>query len=332
MRPDRATRDFLTLVAIAVLVGAIVFCGAVGGVLAPLLLSRVSGGGLGAVANTSMLPAFALLALVIAGVGLAAQSLGRQLLASRRLARYVSARAQTAPDALRSIAARAGLRGRVLLVDAPESFSFVYGLLAPRVAVSTGLVEAASANELSAVIEHERYHVQNLDPLKIVLTRSLSAALFFLPVLDALRARYTADCELAADRQAIARCGDRSLAGALVKAIRGPNWDELSVAASIGSPDLLDVRVAQLETGVEPRLATIDRRRVALSILSTALFVAAYLVSAYSLGGPAAVYRTTGNSLAGTTVLGGLMCAAPFAALGISLYLLIAIPAKRSVR
>ncbi len=332
MRPDRATRGFLTLLAIAVLVGALVVCGAFGGVLMPLLLSRLSGDGLGALAITSMLPAFALLALVMAGVGLGGRSLASQLVASRRLARYVSARAVRVSDALQSATAGAGLQGRVMLVDAPESFSFVYGVLTPRVAVSEGLVEAASTDELSAVIEHERYHVQNLDPLKIVLTRSLSAALFFLPVLGALRARYIADCELAADRHAITRCGDRSLAGALVKAIRGPNWDELSVAASIGGPDLLDVRVAQLETGVEPRFAAVDRRLVALSILSTALFVAAYLVSSYSLGGPAAVYHTTGNGLASATVLGGLMCAVPFAALGIALYLMIAMRTRRSVR
>jgi Zn-dependent protease with chaperone function len=328
MRTDRATRGFLTLVTIAVLVGAIVLCGALGGVLMPLLLARVSGDGLGALANTSVLPAFALLALVMIGVGSGARSLGRQLLASRRLARYVSARAQTVPDALQSATARAGLRGRVMLVDAPEAFSFVYGLLAPRVAVSQGLIETASANELSAVIEHERYHVQNLDPLKIVLARSLVAALFFLPVLGALRARYIADCELGADRQAISRYGDRSLAGALVKAIRGPSLIELSVAASIGGPDLLEVRVAQLESGREPRPIAIGHRRVALSILSTALFVATYLLSAHSLGGPAAIDHTIGNSLASATVLGGLICAVPFMALGISLYLLIAIRAR----
>lgn len=331
MKPDRATRGFLTLSAVAVLVGALVFCGALGGVLIPLVLSRLSGNGLGALANPSMLPVFVLLLLVMTGVGLGARSLACQLFASRRLARYVSAKAMAAPDALLSVAAQSGLQGRVTLVDAPESFSFVYGVLAPRVAVSHGLVEAASAGELSAVIEHERYHVRNLDPLKIVLARSLSAALFFLPALGALRARYIADCELAADRQAIARYGDRSLAGALVKVIRGPSLNELSVAASIGGPCLLDVRVAQLETGAEPRFTPIGRRTIALSILSMALFTVAYLASAYSLGGPAAVYRTTGNGLASATVLGGLICAVPFAALGISLYLVIAMHATRSV-
>ncbi len=298
MRPDRATRGFLALVAVALLVGALVFCGALGGVLIPLLLSRLSAEGLDALANTSMLPAFVLFVVVMAGVGLGARSLMRQLLASRRLARYVSAMAMAAPDALLLLAARAGLQGRMMLVDAPESFSFVYGVLTPRVAVSQGLVEATSAEELSAVIEHERYHVRNLDPLKIVLTRSLSAALFFLPALDALRARYMTDCELAADRHAVAQCGDRPLAGALLKVIRGPSWNELSVAAALGGPDLLDVRVLQLETGAEPRSTAIGRRPIALSILSASLFTGAYLASAYSLGGPAIV-----SGLASSTVL-----------------------------
>ena len=329
MRPDRATRGFLTLMAVALLVGALVLCGALGGVLIPLLLSRLSDNGLGGLANTSILPGFVLLVLVTADVGLGALTLVRQLFASRRLARYVSARAVAAPEVLPSVASCAGLQGRVTLVDAPESFSFVYGVLTPRVAVSRGLVEAASADELSAVIEHERYHVRNLDPLKIVLVRSLSTALFFLPALEALRTRYIADCELAADRQAAARCGDRSLAGALLKAIRGPSLNELSVAASIGGPDLLDARVVQLETGVEPSPTAIGHRRVALSILSATLFTFAYLASAYSLGGPAAVYRLTGESLASATMLGGVLCAAPLAVVGTLLYTLVTRRARR---
>jgi Zn-dependent protease with chaperone function len=326
MRADRATRGFLALLTVGLSVGALVFCGALGGVLIPLLLSRLPGG-LDALAKASMLPALVVFVLVMAGVGLGARSLSRQLLASRRLAHYVSARAAAAPDALLCLAARAGLQGRVMLVDAPEPFSFVYGVLTPRVAVSQGLLEATSADELDAVIEHERYHVRNMDPLKIVLTRSLSAALFFLPALGALRARYVTDCELAADRQAVARCGDRPLAGALLKVIRGPTWNDLSVAAALGGPDLLDVRVLQLETGVEPKSTVIGRRPTVLSILSAALFTLVYLASTYSLGGPATVSR-----LASATVLDGLLCGAPFAAMAIALYLLVASRARRPVR
>lgn len=54
--------------------------------------------------------------------------------------------------------------------------SFAYGAFTPRVAVSRGLYEAASQQELDAVLAHERYHIRNLDPLKVLLARALPAA------------------------------------------------------------------------------------------------------------------------------------------------------------
>jgi hypothetical protein len=40
--------------------------------------------------------------------------------------------------------------------------------------VSRGLKERASPGEPHAVLEHERYHVYNLDPLKVLLARGLA--------------------------------------------------------------------------------------------------------------------------------------------------------------
>jgi Peptidase family M48 len=44
-------------------------------------------------------------------------------------------------------------------------------VLRPRVVVSQGLLERLSDAELRAVLEHEGYHVANLDPLKLVVLR-----------------------------------------------------------------------------------------------------------------------------------------------------------------
>src|SRR6185437_3005629 len=187
-------------------------------------------------------------------------------------------------------------------------------------------------DELQAVLEHEQYHVCNLDPLKALLVRALSTALFFLPALDSLCARYLTGRELAADRCAISVCGPRPLAGALLKVVRGPEWSELDLAAPIGGLELLDVRVAQLETGTEPKLQAPSVVPAALSLLGAALFIATFLVSVSSFGGPTAVYRTTGTGLAATTLLGGLSCAAPFAGMGLLAYLIIALRASRPLR
>ena len=179
------------------------------------------------------------------------------------------------------------------------------------------------------MLEHERYHVCNLDPLKVVLVQAFSAAFFFLPALDALRARYLAGRELAADRRAVRACGRQPLVGALLKVVRGPEWSELEGIAAIGGSELLDVRVAQLETGIQPELATLSITRATVSLVSAALFAAMFLASVFSFGGPAAVYRATGTGLSTVDLLSGLTCAAPFAGAGLVAYWLIARRASR---
>jgi Zn-dependent protease with chaperone function len=332
MRLDRANRSFLAFMGIALLLGALLLCGALGGVLVPLILARVSRGERVGPPGVSLLPVFPFVALIAVGLGLGGRSLARQIVASRGLARRVRALARTVPAELAGAAAQSGLDGRVVFVDASESFSFAYGVLTPRVAVSRGLLEGASRQELRAVLEHERYHVCNLDPLKVVLVRALSAALFCLPALDSLRARYVAGRELAADRRAVAVCGCRPLAGALLKVVRGPEWSELGVAASIGGPELLAVRVAQLETGAEPKPEALSAMRMVISLIGVALLAIAFLASVSSFGGPTAVHQVTGAGLATATLLGGLSCTAPFAVAGLLTYSLIAMRASRPLR
>jgi Zn-dependent protease with chaperone function len=332
MRLDRANRSFLVFMGITLPLGALVLCGALGGVFVPLILARISRGELVGPPGVPLLPALPFVALIAVGLGFGGRSLARQMVASRGLARRVRALAVTVPAELTGAAMQAGLDGRVVLVDAPDSFSFVYGVLTPRVAVSRGLLEGASRRELRAVLEHERYHVCNLDPLKVVVVRALSAALFLLPALDSLRAGYVAGRELAADRRAVAVCGRGPLAGALLKVVCGPEWSELEVAAAIGGPELLDIRVVQLETGVEPPLQALGVRRVMLSLLGAALPAATFLAPLSSFGGLTAVRYATGTGLANATLIGGLLCAAPFAGGGVLAYALIALRARRPLR
>lgn len=333
MRLDSANRNFLALMSVALLLGMYVLCGAVGSVLVPLLVARVSHDGItGLVDSGSILPVLLFIVLVAAGLAFGARSIARQMIASSRLARRVRGLALELPDELALTASEVGLGGRVVLIDAPERFSFAYGVLTPRVAVSGGLVEGVSGEELRAVLEHEHYHVCNLDPLKVVFVQALSAAFFFLPALDSLRARYLAGRELAADRRAVRACGRRALASALLKVVRGPDWSELEGVAAIGGPELLDVRVAQLETGIQPKLSTLSLTRATVSLVGAALFAASFLAAVFSFGGPAAVCRATGTGLTIAGLLSGLTCAAPFAGAGLVAYWLIARRASRPLK
>jgi Zn-dependent protease with chaperone function len=330
---DSANRSFLAGAALGVLFGAFVLCGALGAVLVPLVRSRVTHDGLAGLTHDGVAVA-ALLVFVVAvavGLALAMRALVRQALASRRLARRVRRLTRALPQRLARATARTGLEGRVVLLDLPEPCSFVFGAWSPRVAVSRRLLADLCDGELRAVLEHERYHVRNLDPLKLVLLRTLGAALFVLPALESLRARHVAARELAADRRAVAACGRRALAGALLKVVRGPAWHELEVAAPIGGAELLDVRVVQLEAGAEPSLGALGVTPVALSrsLAGVAALLAMFLASVWGFGGPAAVQRATGTGLASATLLGSLACTAPFVGAGLLAYLAIALRARR---
>jgi Zn-dependent protease with chaperone function len=330
MSLDGANRSFLVFVSITLLLAAYVLCGVLGAVLVPLLVARASGRGLAALLDDVTLLAMLLLAAVVAvGLARASRSLVQQMLASRRLARRIRVLACVPPDRLTRAVIRSELRGRVVLVDAPESFSFVYGALTPRVAISRGLLQCVSGEELRAVLEHECYHVRNLDPLKVVLVRALSAALPFLPVLNSLRAHYLANRELAADRRAIVACGRRPLAGALMKVVRGPQWSELDVVAALGGVELLSLRLTQLETGIAPRLKSLGLARATIPLLGSTLLPIALLASLPSLGGAVALQRTTVAVLTTDTLLASLSCAAPFAGAGLLAYLAIALRAGR---
>ena len=202
------------------------------------------------------------------------------------------------------------------MVEAAEPFSFTYRALQPRVVVSRGLLESASPEELEAVLVHERYHVRNLDPLKVVLARALARGLFFLPALRELERRYVAGRELAADQRALSRCGRRPVASALLKAVRGPSWPELSTAAAIGGPELLDVRVAQLEAGGPPPLGPLPRRALVVSAAGLGLVLLSLGAALGGLGGLTAAMalgdeQMDGGAPGAAMVVG---CAAPWLA------------------
>src|SRR5207244_2875153 len=163
----------------------------------------------------SLAPSAVFVTLTGTGLVLGSRSLLVQLLATRSLARKVNMLAVPLTDDLSAMATRHGLDHDAVLVDTPDRFSFAYGLWRPTVAVSRGLVDASSADEIDAVFAHEAYHVRNRDPLKVVFARALPATLFYFPVLGELRRRYAEGKEFAADRHAVALSGRVSLAGAL---------------------------------------------------------------------------------------------------------------------
>jgi Zn-dependent protease with chaperone function len=102
------------------------------------------------------------------------------------------------------------LRGDVRLVASPLAFCVTAGVLRPGIIVSERFAAELPAEQLEAVIEHERAHARRRDGL-----RKLAAAALSWMHLPALRRRLLGDlslaCEQACDAEAARSIGDRLL-------------------------------------------------------------------------------------------------------------------------
>lgn len=169
MKLDSGNRSFFALVATALV--PYLLLGLFGCGLLSVLGFRLATEGLGGLEpdGRDLGPALVFFAVVSAGTVVAALSVRRQVRATRALATALERHRALPPPEVDAAAARTGLTGTVQFVEDPTPFSFTYGLLAPRVVVGRGLTTALHADELTAVLHHERYHVRNWDTLKVVM-------------------------------------------------------------------------------------------------------------------------------------------------------------------
>jgi beta-lactamase regulating signal transducer with metallopeptidase domain len=98
--------------------------------------------------------------------------------------------------------------------------------------------------ELTAVLLHERHHLQRRDPLRLLATRILAGYGWYLPALGWYARRFALRGELATDRAATAGTGIAAVAGALLKLTDLP---APAAMAAVNPRSSLSARIAQLE-------------------------------------------------------------------------------------
>ncbi|MCA1683260.1 MAG: M56 family metallopeptidase [Actinobacteria bacterium] len=214
------------------------------------LLPRATALATGADADVASVVALLVLVLATVGVGLGLTSLFRQLLATLGLIRSLLALRVPAPRRLASIASPMGLAGRVDVVQDPRPFSFCYWFRSPRICLSTGLIKRLDDAELRAVLHHERYHLRQRDPLRLVIARYFAAGLYVVPVVEELVEYYSVQKEVAADQAAVrAMGGVRELASALFKVLPDAEDVDLGLLVPVGSLSVTEARIDQLVDG-----------------------------------------------------------------------------------
>ncbi|HEV2106892.1 MAG TPA: M56 family metallopeptidase [Thermomicrobiales bacterium] len=172
---------------------------------------------------------------------------------------------EASPPRLAQAATNLGIDGRVTFIPAATPAAFCYGFFRPRIAITGGIVARLDEGALTAVLAHERHHLRRRDPLRYLALHVLAASTFILPMMPALRDRWQAQIELAADRAALAVTSPYDLAAALRLLLLTPQLMPAGVAGLTAT----EARIAQL-TG-EPRLPAIPIR---LAIATGGVFVA----------------------------------------------------------
>jgi beta-lactamase regulating signal transducer with metallopeptidase domain len=219
----------------------------------------------GAAADTASVVAVLVLILATFGVALGLLSLLRQLLATLSLIRTLLSRRVTVSRRVGGIAASLGLAGRIDLVRDSRPFSFCYWFRRPRICLSTGLITRLDDAELRAVLLHERYHLRQRDPLRLVVARYFAAGLYVVPVVEELVEYYTVQKEVAADQAAVREMGGvRELASALFKVLPDADDVDLGLLVPVGSLSVTEARIDQLVEG-RPVPLVLSRASVALS-------------------------------------------------------------------
>ncbi len=254
------------------------------------LLPRATALASGATADTASVVALLVLVLATLGVALGLTSLFRQLLATLGLIHSLLARKIATPRRVAELAASIELADRVDVVQDLRPFSFCYWFRSPRICLSTDLIKRLSDAELLAVLHHERYHLRQRDPLRLVIARYFAAGLYVVPVVEELVEYYTVQKEVAADQAAVqAMGGVRELASALFKVLPDAEEVDLGLLVPVGSLSVTEARIDQL----------VDRRPVPLVLSAASVWL-----SGGALAAAAVLAFTDGLHPAALTVPG----------------------------
>lgn len=180
------------------------------------------------------------------------------------------------------------LINKVYVVKDPNLFSFCTGLISSRIIVTTGLISSLNDKELQAVFLHEQSHLQNYDPLKVLLGKTLASMFFFLPIFSELNKNMNAASEMLADRFAMdVQLEATYLKTALKKILATPNVRFANVPA-IASSDYLEIRIHRLVNPAAGRVFRISWMSIGTSMvfLFLMMFLLQTPVSAFHVEDP----------------------------------------------
>jgi Zn-dependent protease with chaperone function len=162
----------------------------------------------------------------------------------------------------------------LIVIDHKQTMAFSMGFRKPLIVLSTGLIEMLDRHELEAVIEHEAFHQNNHDSLKIFILQLISQALWFIPLTKWTYQNYKIISELMADEYAVIKTGSElGLGSALLKLIKNCFHENAAPVLAHFADGSVNYRLQQLvdpQKNIPVKLETIS---IVISINVLLLFM-----------------------------------------------------------
>lgn len=135
------------------------------------------------------------------------------------------------------------LEKHTLLIENKKPFAFCFGIIHPKIYISTTMLEITNEKEIIAILLHEKYHLENRDALTMLFASVIKILFLFFPLLSDLLRNYRIEREIKADQAAIRALGDNAaIVSALKKLISKQQFSFVS-APAIAEHDTLESRI-----------------------------------------------------------------------------------------
>ncbi len=203
----------------------------------------------------------AMIGLVLIGLVLV-----RLVLAIRGLIifRETRKRVVVLPGQLDKLTRGLGLKDSVRLIDVSAPLAFCFGIINPKIYLSTTVVQLMTVEELKAILLHEKHHLDNRDSMTFFLGRLIENLFLFFPLTTEIINGFRVRREIAADGYAIKVLGQKE---AIISALRKLLLVESSprILPAFADSNTLEERILALKGASGPK--RISKVNVVLSCL-----------------------------------------------------------------
>lgn len=138
------------------------------------------------------------------------------------------------------------LKDKTIVIRDNKPFAFCFGLVHPKIYISTATLAIATRQELEAILIHERYHLQKNDPIIVLLISTVKSLFPFIPLFSDFLKSFQIEQELKADQEVIRVVGSAKPILSILKKLLQTSSHAPAFAPAFASRETLEPRIKAL--------------------------------------------------------------------------------------